>query len=76
MKNQEVSVAPGEVSGRMVLGRMVLGIDDSGRVVLEGMISEGSVSGEGARPPVAIEPTPSAGAERENRPDPESRRKV
>ena len=76
MKNQEVSVAPGEVSGRMVLGRMVLGIDDSGRVVLEGMISEGRVSGEGARPSVAIEPTPSAGAERENRPDPESRRKV
>ena len=49
MKNQEVSVAPGAVSGRMVLGRMVLGIEDSGRVVLEGVISEGRVSGEGAR---------------------------
>jgi len=74
MKNQEVSVAPGEVSGRMVLGRMVLGIEDSGRVVLEGVISEGRVSGGGARPPAAIEPTPSAGAERENRPGPDSRR--
>ncbi|MCX5910287.1 MAG: hypothetical protein NTV04_00015 [Deltaproteobacteria bacterium] len=74
MKNQEVSVAPGEVSGRMVLGRMVLGIDESGSVVSEGVISEGRVSGEGARPPAAIEPTPSAGAERENRPGLESRR--
>ncbi|MEK7699825.1 MAG: hypothetical protein AAB332_05420 [Planctomycetota bacterium] len=74
MKNQEVSVAPGAVSGRMVLGRMVLGIEDSGRVVLEGVISEGRVSGEGARPPVAIEPSPSTGAERENRPGPDSRR--
>ena len=74
MKNQEVSVAPGEVSGRMVLGRMVLGIDESGRVVLEGMISEGRVSGEGARPPVAIEPTPSAEAVGENQPCPDSRK--
>jgi len=73
MKNRECSVASGAVSGWMVLGRMVLGIDDSGKVVLEGMMSEGRVSGEGARPPVAIEPTPSAGAERENRPDPDSR---
>ncbi len=74
MKNRECSVAPGAVSGRMVLGRMVLGIDDSGKVVLEGVISEGRVSGEGARPPVAIEPTPSAGAERGNRPGHDSRR--
>ena len=76
MKVQEVSVAPGEVSGRMVLGRMVLGIEDSGKVVLEGVISEGRVSEDGARPPIAIEPTPSAGAERENRPTPDSRRKA
>ncbi|MDP1991009.1 MAG: hypothetical protein Q8K00_08285 [Syntrophales bacterium] len=74
MKNRECSVAPGAVTGRMVLGRMVLGIEDSGRVVLEGMISEGKVSGEGARPPVASEPAPSAGTERENRPGPDSRR--
>lgn len=74
MQTKEVSVAPGAVSGRMVLGRMVLGIEDSGRVVSEGVISEGRVSGEGARPPVAIEPTPSAGAERENRSGPDSRR--
>lgn len=69
MQAKEVSVAPGEVSGRMVLGRMVLGIDESGSVV-----SEGRVSGEGARPPVVIEPTPSAGVERENRPGHDSRR--
>ncbi len=74
MKNRECSVAPGAVTGRMVLGRMILGIEDAGRVVLEGVISEGRVSGEGARPPVAIEPAPSAGAERENRPAPDSRR--
>jgi len=74
MKNQEVSVVPGEVSGRMVLGRMVLGIEDSGRVVLEGVISEGRISGGGARPPAVIEPSPSTGAERENRPGPDSRR--
>ena len=74
MKNREGSIVPGAVTGRMVLGRMVLGIEDSGKVVLEGVISEGRVSGEGARPPVAIEPTPSAGAERENRPAPDSRR--
>lgn len=74
MKNRECSVAPGEVTGRMVLGRMVLGIEDSGRVVWEGVISEGNVSGEGARPPVAIEPVPSAGTERESRPAPDSRR--
>ena len=74
MKVQEVSVDPGAVSGRMVLGRMVLRIDDSGKVVLEGVISEGRVSGEGARPPVAIEPIPSAGAERESRPGPDTRR--
>lgn len=74
MKNRECSVTPGEVTGQMVLGRMVLGIEDSGRVVLEGVISEGKVSGEGARPPVAIEPAPSAGTERENRSAPDSRR--
>ena len=74
MQVQEVSVAPGAVSGRMVLGRMVLGIEDSGRVVLEGVISEGRVSEEGSRPPAAIEPTPSAGAERENRPGHDSQR--
>jgi len=76
MKNRECSVAPGTVTGRMVLGRMVLGIEDSGKVVLEGVISEGRISGEGARPPVAIEPAPSAGTERESRPDPDSRRTV
>jgi hypothetical protein len=74
MQAKEGSVAPEEVTGRMVLGRMVLGITDSGRVVLEGLVSEGKVSGEGARPPVAIESAPSAGAERENCPDPDSRR--
>lgn len=74
MKNRECSVAPETVTGRMVLGRMVLGIEDSGKVVLEGMISEGKVSEEGARRPVAGEPTPSAGAEREDGPVPESRR--
>ena len=74
MKNRECSVAPGAVTGRMVLGRMVLGIEDSGRVVLEGVISEGNVSGEGARPPVAIEPVPSAETERGSRPAPDSRR--
>ena len=74
MKVQEVSIAPGAVSGWMVLGRMVLGIEDSGRVVLEGVISEGQVSGGGARPPAAIEPTPLARAERENRSGPDSRR--
>ena len=74
MKNQEGSVAPGAVTRRMVLGRMVLGIEDSGKVVLEGVISEGRVSGEGARPPVAIEPTPSAGAEREDCHGPDSKR--
>jgi len=76
MKNRECSVALGAVSGRMVLGRMVLGIDDSGKVVLEGVLSDSQVSGDGARPPVAILPTPSAGAERENRPGPDSRRTV
>ena len=76
MKNRECSVAPGAVTGRMVLGRMVLGIEDSGRVVLEGVILEGKVSGEGARPPVAIEPAPSAGTERESRPAPGPRRTV
>jgi len=74
MQAKEGSVAPEEVTGRMVLGRMILGIEDSGKVVLEGVISEGRVSGEGARPPAAILPTPSAGAERENRPAPDSRR--
>lgn len=61
MKNQEVSVAPGEVSGRMVLGRMVLGIEESGRVVSERMISEGRVSAGGACPPAAIDQNPHGG---------------
>lgn len=74
MKNREGSVAPGAVTGRMVLGRMILGIEESGRVVLEGVLSDSQLSGEGARLPVAIEPTPSAGAERESRPVPDSRR--
>lgn len=74
MNNREGSIAPSAVTGRMVLGRMVLGIEESGRMVLEGVLSDSRVSGEGARPPVAIEPTPSAGAERENQPDPDSRR--
>jgi len=74
MGNRDVSVAPEAVSGRMVLGRMILGIEESGRVVLEGVLSDSQVSGDGARPPVAIEPTPSAGAERESRPVPDSRR--
>ena len=74
MKVQEVSIAPGAVTGRMVLGRMILGIQESGRVVLEGVLSDSRVSGGGARPPAAIEPTPSAGAERENRPGHDSRR--
>jgi len=74
MQAKEVSVAPGKVSGRMVVGRMVLGIEDSGSVVSERMISEGRISGGGARPPAVIEPSPSTGAERENRPGPDSRR--
>ena len=74
MKNWEVSVASGVVTGRMVLGKMILGIEESGRVVLEGVLSDSHVSGEGARPPVAIESNPSAGAERESRPVPDLRR--
>ena len=70
MNNRENSLAPGAVTGRMVLGRMVLGVEESGRVVLEGVFSDSRVSGKGARPLVAIEPAPSVGAEWEDRPVP------
>ena len=48
MEVQEVSVAPGAVSGRMFLGRMALGIEESGRVVSEGRVPYGAVSGDAA----------------------------
>ena len=69
MNNRENSIVSGAVTGRMVLG-----IEESGRAVLEGVLSDSRVSGDGPRQPIAIAPTPFAGTERGSRPTPDSRR--
>ena len=53
MKVQKYPVAPEAAAERMVLGRMVLRIEDSGRAVLEGMLPYNAVSADAERPPAA-----------------------
>ena len=58
MNVRKYPVAPEAASERMVLGRMVLRIEDSGRAVSEGMATYGEVSGKEAHPPAAPDENP------------------
>ena len=53
MNVQKYPVAPEAAAERMVLGRMSLRIEDSGRAVSEGTATYGAVSGKEAHPPAA-----------------------
>jgi hypothetical protein len=53
VKVREDPVAPEAAAERMVLGRMVLRIEDSGRAVLEAMLPYNAVSADAARLPAA-----------------------
>jgi hypothetical protein len=66
MKVREYPVASEAVAERMVLGRMVLRIEDSGRAVLEAMLPHNAVSGDAARLPAAPDENPHQGADRFN----------
>jgi hypothetical protein len=63
MKVREDPVAAEPAAVRMVLGRMVLRIEESGRAVLEAMLPCKAVSAEAARPLVAPDENPHQGAE-------------
>lgn len=63
MKDQEYPVAPEAAAERMVLGRMVLRIEDSGRAVLEAMLPYNAVSADAARLPAAQDENPHHGAD-------------
>lgn len=63
MKVQKYPVAPEAVAERMVLGRMVLRIEESGRAVLEGVLPYDAVSADAVRPPAAPDENPHQGAE-------------
>ncbi|HQK80194.1 MAG TPA: PD-(D/E)XK nuclease family protein, partial [Syntrophales bacterium] len=58
MNVQKYPVAPEAAAERMVLGRMVLRIEDSGMAVSEGMATYGEVSGKEAHPPAAPDENP------------------
>ncbi|MFH1079138.1 MAG: hypothetical protein V1766_02570 [Pseudomonadota bacterium] len=63
MKVREYPVAPEAAAERMVLGRMVLRIEDSGRAVLEAMLPSNAVSADAARPTAAPDENPHQGAD-------------
>jgi len=58
MNVQKYPVAPEAAAERMVLGRMVLRIEDSGMAVSEGTATYGDVSGKEAHPPAAPDENP------------------
>jgi hypothetical protein len=63
MKVREDPVASEPAAERMVLGRMVLRIEDSGRAVLEAMLPYNAVSEDAARPPAAPDENPHQGVD-------------
>lgn len=58
MNVQQYPAAPEAAAERMVLGRMVLRIEDSGRAVSESTATYGAVSGKEVQPPVAPDENP------------------
>ncbi len=63
MNVQQYPVAPEAAAERMVLGRMVLRIEDSGRAVSEGATAYGAVPGNEARPSAVTDEDQPAGSE-------------
>ena len=63
MKVQQYPVAPEAAAERMVLGRMVLRIEDSGMAVSEGMATYGAVHGNEACPSAITDDDHPAGSE-------------
>ncbi|MBA4397315.1 MAG: hypothetical protein C0394_08030 [Syntrophus sp. (in: bacteria)] len=61
MKVREYPVASEPAAERMVLGRMVLRIEDSGRAVLEAMLPHNAVSADEVHQPATPDENPTKG---------------